>query len=57
MFQEEKYKNFVSDFEQYAKLLTDWMSAMKSPDSEARKNTSLAFSRWLTENTDQNPFD
>ena len=57
MFQEEKYKNFVSDFEQYIKLLTDWMNAMKSPDSEARKNTSLSFSRWLTENTHHNPFD
>lgn len=60
MLQIEKYRTFVSSFEQYNKLLTDWMDAMKSPDSEAgrraRKNTSLAFSKWLTKNTEQNPF-
>jgi len=57
MLQEEKYRNFVSNFEQYNRLLTEWMDAMKSPDSEARKNTSLALSKWLTENTDKNPFE
>jgi len=57
MLHEEKYKNFISSFEQYNKLLTDWMDAMTSPDSEARKNTSLAFSKWLTGNTDKNPFE
>lgn len=57
MLQEEKYRNFVSDFEQYNKLLTKWMDAMKSPDSEARKNSSLAFSRWLGESTGKNPLE
>jgi hypothetical protein len=54
---EEKYKNFISSFEQYNKLLTDWMDSLTSPGSEARKNTSLAFSKWLTENTDKNPLE
>jgi len=58
MFQEEKYKRFISSFEQYSKLLTDFMDAMRNPAaSEARKNTSLAFSKWLAENTDKNPFE
>lgn len=56
MLQEKKYKNFLSDFEQYSNLLTEWMDAVKSPDSEARKNTSLALSKWLFENTKKNPF-
>jgi len=43
--------------EQYNKLLTDWMDAIKSPDSEARKNTSLALSKWLHETTPKNPFE
>jgi len=56
MLREEKYGDFVSDFEQYNKLFTDWMNAARSPDSEARKTSSLALSKWLTENTGRNPF-
>ncbi len=55
ILQEEKYKTFVSDFEQYKKLLSDLMDATKSEDPEVRKNTSLAFSKWLNENTSKNP--
>lgn len=57
MLQEEKYSDFVADFEQYNKLLTDWMDSMRSPDPGFRKKASLALSKWLTENTDQNPFE
>jgi hypothetical protein len=57
MLHEEKYKNFISGFEQYSKLLTDWMDSLTSPSPEARKNTSLALSKWLTENTDRNPLE
>ena len=56
MLQEEKYKNFISDFEQYNKLFTEWMNATKRPEAEAIKNSSLALSKWLNENTDKNPF-
>lgn len=60
MLQEKKYKNFASDFEQYNKLFTEWMDAMKMTDArgaEARKNSSLALSKWLNENTNRNPFE
>jgi hypothetical protein len=56
MLQEEIYRKFLSDLEQYNKLLTEWMDAIGSPDSESRKNTSLALSKWLNQNTDKNPF-
>ena len=54
-FQEEKYHNFTQNLSQYNELFTDWMDAMKGSDSEARKDTSLALSKWLSENIDQNP--
>ena len=57
MLHEEKYTNLISSFEHYNKLLTDWMDSMKSPDSAARKKASLAFSKWLTENVNINPFE
>jgi len=55
MFQEQKYTNFLSDLKQYFKYLSDWMDALRSEKSEDRKRTSLALSKWLTENTEHNP--
>ncbi len=52
---EEKYTNFVSDLDQYIKLLTALMDSMKGPNPEFRKEASLAFSKWLGENRDKNP--
>jgi len=33
LLQEKKYKMFVSDFEQYAKLLGKWMDALRMPET------------------------
>jgi len=57
MLREEKYGSFISNFKQYSEFLTDWMDSMKSTDPAFRKKASLVFSKWLIENTNQNPFD
>lgn len=58
VLQEEKYKKFVSDLEQYNKLLTHFMDSIKGKGKlEDKKESSLALSGWLNKNTKLNPFD
>jgi len=57
ILKEEKYARYMADFEQYSTLLTNWMDSLRSQNSESRKSTSIALSKWLTENSEKNPLE
>lgn len=57
LFLEEKYKMFLSVMDKYLQGLTQLMTALKSPRSEDRKETTLSFSKWLNQNMDHNPLE
>jgi len=58
IFKEEKYAQFIENLEQYNKLYTNVIDAMHQPQAgEARKDATLALSKWLSEQTEINPFE
>lgn len=52
---EQSYKAFLSELNQYLEHLNKWDGALTSKRSEDRKRTSVALSKWLSENIDRNP--
>jgi len=54
--EEELYKNFIKDVEEYNEKVNAWMNAVGIDVPEARERTSKELSRWLIENIENNPF-
>jgi hypothetical protein len=56
VFLEKDYAAFLSIIEQYMDGLTKLMEALKDPKGD-RANVSLVFSKWLTDNMENNPLN
>jgi len=56
VFLEKDYATFLSVIKQYMDGLTKLMETMKTEKGD-RANVSLAFSKWLTDNMENNPLD
>lgn len=55
IIKEQRYKAFLSEWDQYLEHLSKWSDALTSKKPEDRKGTSRALSKWLLENIDHNP--
>ncbi len=57
ILKEKEYTEFIDNLEEYNTLYSNVMRVMKKPEAaEERKNTTLALSKWLTEQSEINPF-
>lgn len=55
MFLNQKYKAFLTVMDKYLEGLTRLMDSLRSTRSEDRKDATISFSSWLSENMDFNP--